>query len=1751
MEVYSVLIFAACFVSAQFAKGDYHYVLAPNVIRLDNDEHLLVGTLGNLKNEHVSVGFEFLGKAISVKGVVVPDAEHPVQVTIKVTANDIFENHGERFQGKPKTIIMVARATGWMQSRVIALSYKPGYLIVETDKPLYNPEQTIYVRVLAMDEYLKPMKNTQLEIDLIKLDFQTPEDITVGRVSVGNSLNGFYRGDFQLPPFPEFGTWTIKAKLGGKLETYAIAPIEVREFVVPTFGVTIASSRQYILNRSMDPLEVTVDAKYVYGKTVDGSAELDINIRKKGDISEPSTVVTMNRQKLQNGKAHFVIDIKELVKGHGGQFPAGALLELTSRVYESATGKEELGSDDSVMFVNCPFRFDLSRSKTTYRKGITYYMQIMMLHANGNPAGGERFNLGMYKNDILNETKTYNTTENGYYLAPIPTTFEDGARKFKVYTNGFEEYGTELIVHPYTSKHQIVVEKIERDGASFIEAKTDIQNGTQSTGVVIMVIARGQIVLNKYRPAALPVQLELDKSVIERLSPSARLFAFYVDKQNNEIVVDSSAVYVDPKCRTQLELNPEKLEVNPGESSKLTVTGPSGMWVGFNVIDKALLLLNSENILKENKVFQEMLAHDIGCGAGGGTTSEDIFKNAGLTILTEANVNANRIEMETVECVDNRRKRRAVIDTNGCYYGAKPICCEAGEQYAYDIINEYETANNPFNTDEPVPHTICYSRARDMATKHKETLPSKCPIAFYEACLMTMSAKLSESDAASGRSVFSNQDQYTRDVSILAGLGLSLKIRKNFETSFFFEEHVLSNNGYETNLKYRDSITEWSIQAIGISESNGACIAHPKYVKAFKDFFIQVDLPYKVSRKETFNIKVTVFNYLQNEQTARVYLKGVKDLCYGTTPGEQSQPQLAKLPPNSAKTLTFPMIPLEAGTYPITVSAFVLNENMPTADIVEKQLLVVNEGIQEKMNFTVCLDPNKQMENCINGPHVNSTERLHLAGSPSVKMRVEFPLPSFALPGTASANAYLRGNLMGQAVSCVLHGVGDMFHKPWGCGEQTMIATAPIVYGMYFLMQTGTMEAQHEQKGVEFMRYGLTRECSMYQLPDGSFHKWEGVPASLWLTAFVAKVMCQAEQVVKGTVAAQNLQRTLAYISNANSGGTGFFRDNQEIEIKSLQGVIGEGDWAADPSLTAFVVTSLQECTERTNAVQDSIHRAVTALETIPRTTRKNNPFLVAISTYALAFSNSSKKVEYRNELYAMRLEDRGRLYWSLDGKANAYAVETTAYALLAFLKFDDFKTSHKIVAWLTEQSDAIGIYWSTQDTVVALQALATYSARTYNPDLNMQVTIEKGGWRHTSHLHNDNSLLQILIPSLPVAYGDNVFVVTATGSGTGVLKIDMFYNRKAREEEICAFDISPIEIKDVNADIANNQNNQAINANRNCDVCGYCQEPDEGDVDYEMMGLRDKRQAISVPVTIQKCVQFTIRTKPNSTDAGMSIVQVNLETGVRVVESDILKMKKHDKIITLYEMPSDGKGFFVLYIDKITASPIEFTFRLEDAYSGNDTTRHPALIEVYDYYQPEHSCIIQYGIGSNHGKSLSISCTDKSDQCNCVQSKCIKPVDEELVEMALKVAREKDPKTKQKLSKPVDELLDYACNFEKASYVFRVTINEVGYNKENNRNFATATINEELLRGAVVNLVGDEIYFDWTVGCELPSLKKEHAYYVICKEERVVDEAGMKRWKYELMGTALVINPEYKPILGVVMKKFADTLKANKGCTN
>ncbi|KAH3752507.1 hypothetical protein DPMN_187128 [Dreissena polymorpha] len=946
------------------------------------------------------------------------------------------------------------------------------------------------------------------------------------------------------------------------------------------------------------------------------------------------------------------------------------------------------------------------------------------------------------------------------------------------------------------------------------------------------------------------------------------------------------------------------------------------------------------------------------------------------------------------------------------------------------------------------------------------------------------------------------------------------------------------------SIKFLDSITKWSIQAIGITENTGACIATPKEVSAFKEFFIQVDLPYKVSRKEHFNVKVNVFNYNDADMNARVYLKGIGGLCYGSSPDQHSPPQLVTVPANGAKTLTFPMIPLEAGRYPIIVSAFVTIADKATSDIVEKQLLVVNEGIQEKMNFTVCLDPNNQMENCNQGKEVKHTERQNF-GSPFVKMEVELPLPVTALPGTAAANAYIKSNLMGETVNCVLEGVDKMFTEPSGCGEQNMIRTAPIVYGMHFLKQTGTMETKHEDSGTTQMRNGITRQISMYHKDDGSFAAWKNYPTSLWLTAFVAKVFCQADQVVQGIVERDVINQTLSYIAKNNMEGSGEYRDSNPVIHREMQGVLAEGNRTVDPSLTAFVLTSLLECTDRTQEVELSVRRAMSDLERVPNNIIENNPYLLAITTYALAFSGSSKKEEFNNKLYAIK-RDRGGIFWSNhNGAPNAYDVETTAYALLAFLKFDDFKTCHKIVAWLTQQNSAIGVWYTTQDTVVAMQALATYSARTFNPDTNLEVKIEKVGsaWLQTTRVNSETSQNAIL--NLPVDK-DRKFAVTVSGRGSGVMKIEMFYNRKAQEDELCFFEVSPINVKDVVPAIANNPDAEDILAGWQCDVCGFCNEPDEGKVDYEVIQNRRKRQAKQL-VHDQKCIQFTVRSKSPRNDAGMSIVRVNLETGVKVVESDLREMQENG-VLPRYEMPSDGHGFVIIYLNSITRNATNLIFRLEDHFSGNASSRQPASIKVYDYYKPERSCMKQYGIGRNHGQEIKYKCDDRSDQCQCMQSQCVKQVNQELFEMALKVSQASLAQRKN-LTKPVDALMDYACNFEKANYVAKVEVVSRRYDSTRDTQYAKANIKEAPLKGGQNMTVGDEIEFEWPTDCAQPDLKEKKIYYVIGKDGTAFNDAGGTSLKYELSGTALVIDPAYKPVLQIVMNNFVEELKTYSGC--
>lgn len=119
-----------------------------------------------------------------------------------------------------------------------------------------------------------------------------------------------------------------------------------------------------------------------------------------------------------------------------------------------------------------------------------------------------------------------------------------------------------------------------------------------------------------------------------------------------------------------------------------------------------------------------------------------------------------------------------------------------------------------------------------------------------------------------------------------------------------------------------------------------------------------------------------------------------------------------------------------------------------------------------------------------------------------------------------------------------------------------------------------------------------------------------------------------------------------------------------------------------------------------------------------------------------------------------------GQIHWSqTPSKAHSTSlwsqplsvdVELTAYVLLALLSKPnvteaDFTIASGIVAWLTRQQNAYGGFASTQDTVVALQALAKYAALTHNTKgvAEVRVRSQRGSGRKFQVSYHNRLLVQ------------------------------------------------------------------------------------------------------------------------------------------------------------------------------------------------------------------------------------------------------------------------------------------------------------------------------------------------------------------------------------------------------------------------
>uniref|UniRef100_A0A8C5RH44 Alpha-macroglobulin receptor-binding domain-containing protein n=1 Tax=Laticauda laticaudata TaxID=8630 RepID=A0A8C5RH44_LATLA len=251
----------------------------------------------------------------------------------------------------------------------------------------------------------------------------------------------------------------------------------------------------------------------------------------------------------------------------------------------------------------------------------------------------------------------------------------------------------------------------------------------------------------------------------------------------------------------------------------------------------------------------------------------------------------------------------------------------------------------------------------------------------------------------------------------------------------------------------------------------------------------------------------------------------------------------------------------------------------------------------------------------------------------------------------------------------------------------------------------------------------------------------------------------------------------------------GFCDGNGCIPFSSLQGGVD-----SEITLAAYITISLLEVP--LPVTHSVLRNALFCLETASQ--QKDLPvYTLALLGYAFALAHKEDKVAaILQSLQEKAVKgDDGSIHWERPVKPEASQpfyyqprapsaeVEMASYVLLTYLTrrpaqphTDDLAEATKIVTWLIKQQNPSGGFSSTQDTVVALQALALYAGFTFAKNTAGTTVNLKSGGKTLREFQVDNSnRLLLQCQALPNVPGEYTAVVT--GESCIYLQTTLRYN--------------------------------------------------------------------------------------------------------------------------------------------------------------------------------------------------------------------------------------------------------------------------------------------------------------------------------------------------------------------------------------
>ncbi|XP_075179021.1 complement C5-like [Anomaloglossus baeobatrachus] len=1458
------------------------------------------------------------------------------QVTLQILPVDF-----PRKIGTTQFVYLQAQSSSFTKVQQVPVSHLNGFLFIQCDKPVYTPEQSVKVRIYSMDEELRPARRavtvTFKDPDEVKVDVITQEDVT-GIISFP---------DFKIPANPKYGTWKIEAAYGADYTTSTAAAFDVKEYVLPRFFVAIVPAQNFISHDTFDEFTITVKAHYYYGKKLE-QAKVFIRYGIITDGERSMLPKSIDVLTMSGGEAVFQFSSRRAVAELGLselEELSGSYLYITTSVEETAGSQSEESENAEVRYVITPYTLKLIGTPLYVKPTLPYYVKVQLKDTLDKAVPRIRLTFseemvvegGESLTSDTHHSQMQITNDKGIaeFVVNIPGNVEALHFTIKTANNKLPDENQATATYTATAyksptKSYLYINWARESEVLQVGGYLNVQVVPKSPYMAklshysYLVISKGKIVTyDTVQRVYDSTSQNLNIQITAAMVPSIRLLVYYIITGDStaEVVADSIWVDVREKCVNNQEV---QLSVNSGgllpkASVPLKVQAQSGSIVALSAVDVSVYDVTKKTQRPMDRVLRRIEESDLGCGAGAGQDNKDVFRIAGLTFITNANIQAS--QSTEFSCNETPRKKRSayLLDETqkaARKYDAKRLrqCCEAGGRA---FIEDHQC-------------TAGIARIK----KDKGT---PCMNAFKACCevVQKRDRELAQKDLDMGR-------MFIRTVLDLD----EPEVRSYFPESWLWEELSISGRGFkETRLTLPDSLTTWEIQGIGMSDK-GLCVADPAQITVSKDLFINVQLPYSVIRGEQVEIQVTVYNYKNSNVKGCISVSVGKEICLVTELKSdhrgRSRDCSEEFRSQVPRVFTYSVLPLVLGLHTIT---FTLSGNFNGESVV-KTLRVVSEGIKMEQSAGFTLDP------------------LGLRGVTKRQQDLPYRIPSNTVPKSGVSRIFsINGHIMGEVIDSVLNadGVKYLVSLPKGSAEMELARVAPIFYVYHYLetknqwslLGTKILPIQLDMK--RKLKEGVSSVLA-FRNRDYSYSLWRDSEPNTWMTAFALRIFGDIQRYV--TIDEKSVCTTLLWLLDHCQATDGSFQEKATSSPVKLQGTIPREASEKTLYLTAYTVIAIQKAFHMCPVinVEDRLNLAIDYLSR--HASNAQSTFTLAVTAYALAISQATLQSKsytlgkLKSEAYSKGAGSPVYRYWKDTLKKfditepsaeTAKMVETTSYALLTILKNADKEYAQPVLRWLKEQQRYGGGFFSTQDTIIALEALTEVAILDEKLTLNMDVKVayKKSGDFQNYRLTDEQPFTRPV--EVPILEDLTVSTRSARGIATGSVRT-VFHIMAPRQEK-CKFDLR-IQKKEPLQTIFDDNTSQMLLL----EVCA-----------------RYKPQQDEIPTS------------------GQAVMEITLLTGLQADEKQLYKlMNRVDQAVKDYSIEG---GKVILYFDWISSDD----YTCAPLYVRNifkTSSRSPGIFKVYEFHAPEHECTIFYN--PHLDDTLQRVCI--GDACKCIAGECPKP---------------------------------------------------------------------------------------------------------------------------------------------------------------